>query len=289
MTHDDAGEDALAGIDLHKWQVPPPPDQPPSILARALASAPVSRRRRIGWALAGMAILNAALVAIIAIIISRPPSGPIVSSRAAGGPADDRTQELLRQLDEQQREIDRRLAELQELRALVDQLSEKLRTVQQRDKSRPLPKPRDPLPPSRDPVSPSRDPLPPSDPAPARLGCDEVSCVLDNYASACCARYRQPPAKAPVLGPTLPDSLDRAMISTGIAAVRARISACGNRSFAKGKVKVRVQVDSSGSVTSVSVESTPDPELAACVAATISRTRFGQTKSGGSFSYPFIF
>ena len=87
----------------------------------------------------------------------------------------------------------------------------------------------------------------------------------------------------------LPDSLDRAMISTGIAAVKARVSTCGDRSSAKGKVKVHVKVGGDGRVSDVSVETTPDPSLGSCVKAAVQRATFAKTQSGGSFSYPFVF
>jgi TonB family protein len=132
-------------------------------------------------------------------------------------------------------------------------------------------------------------------------GCDEVSCVLNNYEGACCSKFRKgggPKAPSgggggakPSGGADLPESLDRGMISSGIAAVKARVSSCGDKSQAKGKVKVHVKVGSDGRVASggVSVESSPDAALGACVAAAVSKASFSKTQSGGSFSYPFVF
>ena len=132
-------------------------------------------------------------------------------------------------------------------------------------------------------------------------GCDEVSCVLNNYEGACCSKFRKGGGGAkpsggggaakPAGGGDLPDSLDRGMISSGIAAVKARVSACGDKSSAKGKVKVHVKVGGDGRVASggVSVESSPDASLGACVAAAVQKASFAKTQSGGSFSYPFVF
>ncbi len=79
------------------------------------------------------------------------------------------------------------------------------------------------------------------------------------------------------------------MISNGIAAVKARVTSCGDKSPAKGKVKVKVQVAASGSVSNVAVETTPDPSLGACVSAAVGKASFAKTQKGGSFSYPFVF
>ena len=129
-------------------------------------------------------------------------------------------------------------------------------------------------------------------------GCDEVSCVLNNYDGACCQKFRKGKAAggggggAPAGGgggnSNLPD-LDRSIISSAIGAVKGRAMACGDKSSAKGMVKVHVKVDPSGHISSVSVSQTPDPALGACVAAAVGRASFPKTSNGGSFSYPFPF
>jgi outer membrane biosynthesis protein TonB len=132
--------------------------------------------------------------------------------------------------------------------------------------------------------------------APASGGCEEVSCVLNNYEGSCCAKYKKKTSGGGGGGggggaakSDLPDSLDRAMISTGIGNVKARVSTCGDKSPAKGKVKVKVSVGGDGRVSNVAVETTPDPALGACVSAAVSKATFAKTQSGGSFSYPFVF
>ncbi len=151
--------------------------------------------------------------------------------------------------------------------------------------------------------------------------CDEVSCVLDNYAGACCSKY-QPDRKdrvpAPVKAstcdevacvlsyydpccaaflkdprPPAPTSaskgLDRQMITDAIAKVKPQIRACGEKYPANGKVKLAVKVDSGGKVTNVEVKETPSADLGTCVAQVIAGARFAATDTGGSFSYPFVF
>ena len=79
------------------------------------------------------------------------------------------------------------------------------------------------------------------------------------------------------------------MISSGIANVKARVTSCGDKSQAKGKVKVHVKVGGDGHVANVTVESAPDASLGACVAAAVQKASFSKTQNGGSFSYPFVF
>jgi predicted Zn finger-like uncharacterized protein len=141
-------------------------------------------------------------------------------------------------------------------------------------------------------------PKPPEPKPAAESGgsCDEVSCVLNNYEGACCQKFRKGGARPsggtapkPSGGGDLPDKLDRAMISDGVSKVKARVMACGDKSPAKGQVKVSVKVSPDGSISSVSVTATPDPGLGSCVQSAMQRATFRKTQSGGSFSYPFVF
>jgi len=134
------------------------------------------------------------------------------------------------------------------------------------------------------------------DPAPSG-GCDEVSCVLSNYDGACCAKFKK--GGAPKTNPgvqigekpksDVPEALDRSMISAGVAAIKARATACGDRSAKKGIVKVSVKVNPDGSISSVTVKETPDPALGSCVASAMQKARFAKTQNGGSFGFPFPF
>jgi TonB family protein len=114
--------------------------------------------------------------------------------------------------------------------------------------------------------------------------CDEVACLLNNYEAQCCAKFKKQNRTS-----GLPERLDRAMISRGVAPVKGRIQACGDRSSAKGIVKVSVKVTPDGRVSSATAKQSPDKALEACVVVAISRARFAATDEGGSFSYPFVF
>jgi predicted Zn finger-like uncharacterized protein len=128
--------------------------------------------------------------------------------------------------------------------------------------------------------------------------CDEVSCVLNSYEGACCAKFRKGGGSKPAGGGSapkaagggdLPDGLDRTMIADGVAKVKQKAQACGDKSPAKGQVKVAVKVGPDGSVVNVTVRNTPDPGLGNCVAGAMQTAKFPRTQSGGSFAYPFQF
>ena len=133
---------------------------------------------------------------------------------------------------------------------------------------------------------------------PAAGGCDEVSCVISSYEGACCAKYKKGGSTGGNKPTTqigekprsdVPETLDRTMISDGVNKVKARVMACGEKSNAKGQVKVSVKVNPDGSISSVTVKNTPDPGLGNCVAAAMQKASFKKTQTGGSFGYPFVF
>ncbi len=126
-------------------------------------------------------------------------------------------------------------------------------------------------------------------------GCDEVNCVISGYEGACCAKYKKGGNKTPAAAAggagksDLPDALDRASIADGVAKVKSRVMACGDKSNAKGTVKVSVKVTADGAISSVSVKETPDAGLGSCVASAMQKASFRKTQTGGSFAYPFVF
>jgi TonB family protein len=276
-------EDPLVGIDLHKWKIPPAPDQRAAILERALAPAKPQRRTLV-WVLAAMIGANVVLATVLVVSASRSPES-IEVARPGAGPPSDEIQKLideLHRIEAERRDLEKQLAMLDERRTLT----ERLRDVQnqldecQAHTTGPHPHPQPQPDPSPQPVPTVVDPFEP----PAHDSCDEVSCVLQNYEGTCCNKYK----KAPVTVEAA-DSISRQMIVTAIDAMKPRISACGDQSAVKGKVRVHVRVSNAGSVTSVTVAETPDPALGNCVAAVMQRLHFPMTRNGGSFTYPFVF
>jgi TonB family protein len=85
----------------------------------------------------------------------------------------------------------------------------------------------------------------------------------------------------------LPDSLDRATIVAGLS--RIDTSGCRAGSPAHGDVTASIKVSADGAVTSVTVKTSPDPALSACVTAAARKGSFAATQRGGSFAYVWRF
>lgn len=115
--------------------------------------------------------------------------------------------------------------------------------------------------------------------------CDEVACVLDNYAKPCCAKFKRMPVKT---DDTTPESLDRAMISEAMARIRGRVERCGIRAKYSGTVKARVKVAADGKVTKADFEP-PDAPVVECMRGAVETLKFRETQQGGAFAYPYRF
>jgi hypothetical protein len=125
---------------------------------------------------------------------------------------------------------------------------------------------------------------PPEDP-----GCDEVSCVLEKYARACCARYKPADSGFHPAFPGQTESLDKVAVKEGIEGVKPRVIACGEKFSAKGTVKIAMTVAPDGTVKDASVADSPSAEIGTCVAQALRAATFLKTAKGGSFVYPFVF
>jgi molybdopterin biosynthesis enzyme MoaB len=123
---------------------------------------------------------------------------------------------------------------------------------------------------------------------PAEDGCDEVSCVLDKYARACCAKYKPADDAFHPKG-TVPDALDKAMVHAGIEKVKPKVVSCGEKIAVKGTVKLAITVAPAGTISQISVAEAPDAALGECVKAAVKRATFGKSVNGASFTYPFAF
>ena len=87
-----------------------------------------------------------------------------------------------------------------------------------------------------------------------------------------------------------PLELDKTLIRVGIERFRPQVIACGEKAEGvTGTVTLSVSVNPAGVVTAVSVASSPNADLGACVAGVIRKATFAKTQTGGSFSYPFVF
>lgn len=114
---------------------------------------------------------------------------------------------------------------------------------------------------------------------------------MSHYAQPCCDRFK-PAAHPDEFQPSaggVPDKLTRPMVHAAVDQIKPRVSACGEKTAAKGTVKLSVTVDGNGAVSDVSVDETPDDALGACVASAMRAAKFGKSQKGGSFSFPFVF
>lgn len=84
------------------------------------------------------------------------------------------------------------------------------------------------------------------------------------------------------------DDLDRAAISAGVNKVKSAVTACESKATSGGMVRVKVTVGADGKVTSATTDATDKP-LGDCVIGVLKGATFAASKSGGSFSYPFLF
>jgi predicted Zn finger-like uncharacterized protein len=133
---------------------------------------------------------------------------------------------------------------------------------------------------------------PSTSPTPAK--CDQVTCIVNGFDSDCCRALQAAnpllgtrPVQPPTTSTQLPEGLDRPAISEGLATISTK--SCSGRAPAGSLVKARVKVSAAGAVTSVTIESSPDEGLSACVTAQVQKGRFKATQRGGSFAYVWRF
>lgn len=116
----------------------------------------------------------------------------------------------------------------------------------------------------------------------APAACDEVSCVLDNYAGACCEKYKRGGAGT-AAAPMQPG---RDEIVTALRPDRRAVSTCAVAANFEGTLKVRFTIAPEGTVSKVSIEDA-EPELTACVARVIKKHTFSKSQQGVTVSFPF--
>jgi TonB family protein len=120
--------------------------------------------------------------------------------------------------------------------------------------------------------------------------CDETACVLANYDKPCCAKYK-PASSGDVATRSggVPETLDKTMVRAGVNGVKPKVQKCGEKSSAKGTVKVSMSVSPDGAVTDASLADSPDAALGECVVAAMKLAKFGKSVNGATFTYPFVF
>ena len=112
--------------------------------------------------------------------------------------------------------------------------------------------------------------------------CDEVACVLENYESPCCAKYRRPrPTEA-----TLPDAPTRDELARVFRSISPKIQACASDAEFAGVMKLRVKIQPDGTVSEASVTDAA-PGMGSCVARAARTMKFSASQSGAKVSFPY--
>ncbi len=114
--------------------------------------------------------------------------------------------------------------------------------------------------------------------------CDEVSCVLENYEPACCARFRR--GAQPSTAST-PESITRDELSTALKALKSNVTACAYAQELTGTFKVRFKVAPDGTVSTVTIADA-EPAFTACVTRAFKSHKFSVSQNGVAASFPFI-
>jgi hypothetical protein len=137
-------------------------------------------------------------------------------------------------------------------------------------------------------------PPPAKDSKSSSSDCDEVSCVINGNAGPCCAKFKKAGGTRGIRpsaagGGALLERLDQAQLRDGIAKVKDRVKACGEKFAVKGVVKVELVVGADGNVSRATIKESPDPELGTCVAEAVKQATFAKSRAGATVSYPFSF
>ncbi|HEY4058879.1 MAG TPA: hypothetical protein VGM39_19830 [Kofleriaceae bacterium] len=253
MTDD---ENPLARVNMNAWQPPPPRALDPAVLLNRMVSA-TPGPRRTKWGVVALVVTNVALVAALVAVLARDEPRPTVLP--AGGPVvDTRTRDALHDLEEQQAQLQRQLADVKQLQATITSLSERVQKCEQKTVTS-------------------------TSPGPGKLAPKTPDVVIS----------LEPTVEgAPPSSTDTPDSLDRAMITAAVAAIRPAINKCGE-SLSDAmplRVRVRVSVTPFGRPSSsVSMADAGAESLGKCVVRAMNKARFPHTRSGGTFTYPFMF
>lgn len=254
-TTDDDLEAPLAGVDLHAWQVPPPAAlDRDTLVRRALAPATAPPRARGRWLIGGFALANLALAAVVILVVVRPPRKVTREVLApAGGGIDPRTDQVIAKLAAQQRDLERELAIVTELRATIEQLAERVARCEARTVPAPAPTPRPapaPAPAREPPVAPMED-----------INPDEI--------------FGSHPAN-----PALPDAVGRAELSAAIARVRPALQACARTAHVtEVSLDVSLKISTAGRVVHFALPHNDEPGLYACVERVLDALRFTPAKA----------
>jgi predicted Zn finger-like uncharacterized protein len=127
-------------------------------------------------------------------------------------------------------------------------------------------------------------------PAATKEKCDEVACLVDPSLPCCSGGGSRSIASKPrgEDRSDLPEQLSHSDVSSGIGAVRGRVTSCGDKHSFKGTVTVKISISADGKVTGAAADKGPG-DFQGCVASAIKSAKFKKTQKSLTVKYPFVF
>lgn len=115
--------------------------------------------------------------------------------------------------------------------------------------------------------------------------CDEVDCVLNSYATPCCAKFKRAPLRT--ADPSVNDAPSREEIVTAFRAIAPQIQACAEVAGFLGNVRVRAKFAPSGRLETATVNGVP-ADLATCAERAARTLSLGASRDGATVTFPYV-
>lgn len=115
--------------------------------------------------------------------------------------------------------------------------------------------------------------------------CDEVDCVLNNYATPCCAKFKR--AAPRTADPSVNDAPSREEIAAAFRAIAPQIQACADAAGFLGNVRVRAKFAPSGRLETATVNGVP-ADLATCAERAARTLSLGASRDGATVTFPYV-
>lgn len=110
--------------------------------------------------------------------------------------------------------------------------------------------------------------------------CDEVACVLENYESPCCAKFK------PLSEATTPEAPTREELVQGFRSLGDKVRACAADAGFTGALRLKVAVKPDGSVGAASLGDA-EPALARCVTSAARKIKLSPSRNGVTATFPY--
>lgn len=112
--------------------------------------------------------------------------------------------------------------------------------------------------------------------------CDEVACVIENYESPCCAKFKRGrPSEA-----RTPEAPTRDEIARAFRSLTPKVQACASDAGFTGVMRLRLKISPEGKVSEASVTDA-ETEVAACVARAARKLTLAASQNGVTATFPY--